>query len=107
MQRVIKLQRGVVDDLNELKYILQQEYNGFGIYQEMCPSGLYKHQSWLMTDGSTALVCCSFNNFCKEELLDMIDNYKENRKFGIKGFFRGIAKPLSIYIAHDNGNQLI
>ena len=62
---------------NAKKYVLTQEYEGFGIYEEVCPSGFHVHQSWLIANDKNALVCESYNNFCKEELLDMIDNYKE------------------------------
>ena len=58
---------------------------GFGIYQEKCPTGFFVSQSWLISDNENAqLVIESYNNVCKEELLDMIDNYKESGQFGVK-----------------------
>lgn len=107
MKRVIKIEKKYNDDLNDLKYVLQQEYNGFGIYQEMCPSGYYKHQSYMITNGEIALLCFSFMNLCKEELLDMVDSYNDSKKFGIKGFYKGTQEDLNIYVAHQNGKVAI
>lgn len=112
MKRLIKFEVGEVDSLNAKKYILQQEYEGFGVYQEKCPSGFYVHQSWLVADGknSVMLVVDSFNDCCKEELLDMIDNYKQNKKFGIKGrwigFHREDNKDAVLYRMHRSGKAI-
>lgn len=103
MKRVIKIEKKYNDDLNDLKYVLQQEYEGFGIYQEMCPSGYYKHQSYMITNGKIALLCFPFTNLCKEELLDMIDSYNDSKKFRIKGFEKGKQEDLNIYVVHQNG----
>lgn len=107
MKRLIKFDLGTLDNLNAKKYILQKEYDGFGIYQEMCPSGFYHHQSWLIANEKVALVCYSFNNFCKEELMDMIDTYNQTNKFNTKGFFKGWFNELSVYMAHPNGNRTV
>lgn len=82
MNRIIKVaNRYGTDD----KYVLRQEYNGFGIYQEKTPSGFFTHQSWLISDNEKAeLVIQSYNHLCKEELLDIIDHYKATGKFGVK-----------------------
>ena len=108
MKRVIKIEKKYNDNLNDLKYIFQQEYEGFGIYQEMCPSGYYKHQSYMITNGEVALLSFPFTNLCKEELLDIIDTYIEDKrcpsKFGIKGFHKGTQENLDIYVIHQNGN---
>ena len=67
------------------KFIFKEEYNGFGIYKEKTPSGYYVHQSWLISDNKKAeLVINSYNNLCKEEVLDIIDNYNETNKFGVR-----------------------
>ena len=67
------------------KYVLRDEYEGFGIYQEKCPTGYFVSQSWLISNNDNAeLVVESYNNMCKEELLDIIDNYNETHKFGVK-----------------------
>jgi len=67
------------------KYVLRDEYEGFGIYQEKCPSGFFVHQSWLISNNDNAeLVIESYNCLCKEELLDMIDNYNSVHRFGVK-----------------------
>ncbi len=107
MERVIKFERGVVDDLNEKKYVLQQEYGGFGIYQEKCPSGFYEHQSWLLTNEKFILLCESFNNVCKEELLDMIDKYNQTQKFGIKGGLLSATKEKFIFAMHPRCKNII
>lgn len=66
------------------KYVLREEYEGFGIYQHKTPTGYFVHQDWLISNGNIELVVESYNNICKEELLDMIDNYNEKGKFNIK-----------------------
>lgn len=37
MKRLIKFECGTIDDLNIKKYVLTQEYESFGIYEEVCP----------------------------------------------------------------------
>ena len=107
MNRVIKFDVGIVDSLNPRKYILKEEYEGFGIYQEMCPSGFYHHQSWLVANDKVNLICESYNNYCKEELLDMIDNYNKNTRFGVKGSCIAIINKVVIYRAHHNHKDFI
>jgi len=82
MKRIIKIKNtyGTED-----KYILREEYEGFGIYGEMTLSGLFVHQSWLISNNEKAeLVIESYNNLCKEEVLDIIDHYNDAGKFGVK-----------------------
>lgn len=82
MNRIIKI-KNVYGTEN--KYILTSEYEGFGIYQHKTPTGFLVHQDWLISNNENVeLVIESYNNICKEELLDMIDNYNENGKFGVK-----------------------
>ena len=82
MKRVIKINNVYG---TEEKYIFKEEYNGFGIYQHKTPSGFFTHQHWLISNNEKAeLVVESYNDICKEELLDMIDNYNNTGKFGIK-----------------------
>lgn len=82
MERVIKV-ANMYGTYN--KYILREEYNGFGIYQEKTPNGFFVHQDWLISNGKNAeLVIQSYNNLCKEEVLDIIDHYKKTGKFGVK-----------------------
>ena len=85
------------------KYILQEQYEGFGIYRHMTPSGYYVHQDWLITNGTITIVAPSYNDFCKEELLDFIDNFNELGTFGIKAIARGNNQ----YIAHNVGGKPI
>lgn len=82
MKRIIKIKNtyGTYD-----KYVLVDEYNNFGIYEEKTPSGYFVNQSWLISNNENAeLVVEPYNDLCKEELLDIIDNYNKNKKFGIK-----------------------
>lgn len=100
MNRIIKIKNnyGTFD-----KYVLKDEYKGFGIYQEKTPNGFCVHQSWLISDNDRVeLVINSFNNICKEEILDMIDNYKETSKFNVKAveFYGSICM-------HPNGKFIV
>lgn len=80
------------------KYILKEEYNGFGVYQEKAPSGFFIHQSWLISNNDKAeLVIQSYNDLCKEELLDIIDNYNDTNKFGVKA----VMNRGSLYMHHN------
>ena len=82
MKRVIYIKN--VYGTND-KYVLTKEYEGFGIYQEKTPNGFFVHQSWLISNNEDAeLVIESFNNLCKEEVLDIIDSYNETNRFGVK-----------------------
>ena len=85
--------------LDKEKYVLKEEYNNFGLYQGITPTGWKVHQEWAVTDGNVTLVVYSFNNICYEEMLDMIDNYVETGKFGIKGFKRNVL------VAHPSGDK--
>ena len=88
---------------SEDKYLLQEEYDGFGIYQEKCPSGFLVHQSYLLTDGKLKVVCESYNRVCIEELLDAIDEFNETGKLGLKT----IQKDENMYIVHPSGTVAI
>lgn len=67
------------------KYVLREEYEGFGIYQHKTPRGYFMHQSWLISNNENAeLVVGTYNHMCEEELLDIVDNYNEKGKFGVK-----------------------
>ena len=81
MKRILKIKT----KLNIVKYVLKEEYEGFGLYQEQTPSGYFVSQSWLISDNEkNELVVESYNNQCKEEVLDMIDEFRKNGKFGVK-----------------------
>lgn len=107
MKRLIKFERGTIDDLNVKKYVLAQEYEGFGVYEEVCPSGWHVHQSWLIANDKVALICESYNQFCKEELLDMIDNYNSKNNFGTRGFRKGFYSDLNVFIAHHGYKTIV
>ena len=81
------------------KYVLKEEYEGFGIYQHLCPSGFFTHQQYLISNGETTVLFPSFNRICKEELLDAIDNFNESGKFGIKCY-----KTINGYLMHPSGD---
>ena len=97
MKRVIYIQ----DTLNNNKYILQKEYEGFGIYLRMTPSGYYSHQDWLITNGNITIVCESYNSLCKEELYDAIDSYNESKRFGWKALKQAYG-----YCVHPSGTMI-
>ena len=100
MKRVIKIKNIYGTDN---KYVLIEEYEGFGIYQEKGPSGLFNCQSWLISNNNgVELVIPSYNDLCKEELLDMIDNYNKTNKFGVKA----VMNCGSLYM-HKNGELVI
>ena len=82
MKRIIKIDN--IYGTND-KYVLVSEYSGFGIYKKQTPNGYFVHQSWLISNNENAeLVIESFNNLCKEEVLDIIDTYNKTNKFGVK-----------------------
>ncbi len=92
----------VSDALNSKKYILKINYCGFGVYQEICPSGYYHSQSWLVFDGKIGFICDPYNHRCKEELLDCIDTYLSTGKFGLHGFLAKQTSTAIIYGVHPN-----
>ena len=82
---------------------------GFGIYDEVCPNGLRVHQSYLISNGKTNLVCQSYNNLCREELLDLVDTYNACGHFKTKAFIKfldsnGTKQP--VYIMHSAGREV-
>ena len=99
MKRVIY----VPDDLNNNKYVLRKVYEGFGIYQRMCPTGWFVHQDWLVYNGEIGFICEPYNDYCEEELLDLIDFYNENGKFGKTGFVTSVK---GIYGIHPNNKSV-
>lgn len=98
MKRVIFIK----DELNNNKYVLIDEYNGHCIYQHKTPSGYFTHQDYAITKDDTTIRIESYNNICKEELYDAIDNYIESGKYGFKVFKRN-----GISIVHSAGNITI
>ena len=46
MNRIIKIPNVYG---TENKYVLRDEYNGFGFYQEKCPTGYFINQSYLIS----------------------------------------------------------
>ena len=98
-KRIIKVNNGCGD---KDKYVLTEEYNGFGIYQEKTPNGFFVHQSWLISnDKGAELVINSYNRLCKEEVLDIIDNYNKTYRFGVKA-----VKYCGAVCMHPNGKLI-
>lgn len=83
MKRIIYLP----DNLNNRKYALRGTYHGHGIYKELCPTGYFVSQSWAIVreEDSMTIRIQSFNNMCKDELLDCIDNYEALGEYGLVG----------------------
>ena len=87
------------DGLGDKKYVLKDEYKGCGIYQHKTPTGYLVHQDWLISfDDDKAIICQSYNNMCKDELLDAIDEYVECGKIGFMTLKKG-----NNYIIHNSG----
>lgn len=96
---------------NKNKFILKNEYENFGIYNEMTPSGYFVHQSYLITDDKITVVVYSFNNMCYDEILVMIDSIIESRKQHTKANYKAVWKydkeiGKYIYILHPNGDDI-
>ena len=98
MQRVVY----VPDSLNNNKYVLKDEYEGFGIYQRKTPNGWLVSQDWLVYNGKIGFICQSYNNYCKEELLDLIDVYNIKGRFGKNGFYTSVE---GIFGIHPNNKR--
>lgn len=92
----------IKDSLNNNKYVLREEYEGFGIYERKTPTGYFVNQDWLVYNGKIGFQCESYNNFCKAELKDYIDYYNENGKFGLHGFRTSVQ---GIYGVHPNNKS--
>lgn len=85
-----------------VKYRLIEVYRGIALYEEVTPSGYVKSQSWLLVNQHLHIFVQSYNNMCKEELLDSIDMYREQGTFEFKGFMR-----LSGFTVHPNGEDTL
>lgn len=81
------------------RYVIRKQYEGFGVYNRMTPTGYFVHQDWLITDGTVMLVVPSYARMCKDDLLDMIDHFNASGQFGVKALKQG-----GKYIAHLAGN---
>ena len=86
----------------DVKYRLIETYRDIGVYEEISPSGCCISQSWLLVDQHLYIFIDSYNHMCKEELLDAIDERKDNRWFGFKGFMR-----LQGFVVHPNGKDTL
>ena len=86
----------------DTKYRLVEDYRDVGLYEEVTPSGYVLSQSWLIVYQHLYIIVDSYNNMCKEELLDAIDNRKDSDEFGFKGFMR-----LQGFVVHPNGKDTL
>ena len=84
------------------KYRLIEVYRDIALYEEITPSGYSVSQSWILINQHLYIFVGSFNNMCKEELLDAIDNYKDCGEFGFTGFMR-----LHGFEVHPNGKDTL
>ena len=80
------------------KFVKIDEYEGFGIYQRMTPNGFFVSQEWAITNDDVTLIVESYNRVCVEELFDMIDSYKERKRFGVTAIPHN-----GRYIMHPSG----
>lgn len=105
MKRVIYLP----DELNENKYVLKKEYGGHGLYQRYTPSGYPVHQEWAVVRESDRFqfVIESYNNICDDEVLDAIDNYLDNGKYGFKVLQTAKGKEFNYLTVHRCGKKVI
>ncbi len=92
-----------VERFEDRKYVLRKEYNGVAIYKEKTPSGYFVSQSYLLViaEGEhrgTKIQIMSFNNMCREEILDGIDMFNEDEMF-----YWTANKCDDGYVVHPNG----
>ena len=106
-KRTLLVTKETLNDLNNFKGRLKESYDGFGVYQEVCPSGCFVHQSYAICNDNVVIISECYNNNDFEDMLDIIDNYNESGKFGIKVFRRGTSNGKSVYIIHNGGNKMI
>lgn len=103
MKRVLSFEKGEVDLLNSKKYVFNCGDEKAALYQEKCNAGYFISQSWLLVLNNNYLVCDSYNDKCKEEMLDLIDEFNENGYITVKGFKHENA----ITYIHPNGHNFI
>ena len=101
--RTIKID-GSFDNID--KYIFKKVYDGFGVYEQIAPSGFFIHQEYLFTNGDITVVSPSYTNNSIYDVYDMIDSYNETGKLGqkaIKSFNKTYGKY--VLILHPSGNM--
>ena len=64
------------------KFVFKKEYEGFGIYQEITPSGYPVSQEYLFTNGKITVISHSYTYNSISDIYDMIDSYNETGKIG-------------------------
>lgn len=103
MKRLIYLP----DTLQKRKYVLKNEYEGHGIYEEVCPAGWKVHQSWAIMNEKKgfSIMIQSYNRLCYEELLDAIDNYNETGKYGLKLITTAEGLDNNYRVMHPSGKE--
>ena len=104
MKRIIYLP----DQLNNNKFKLKEEYRGHGVYQKVTPSGYPVQQEWaVLRDDGFMFNIESYNNICYEEVLDAIDNYLDNSKYGFKVLQTAKGKEFNYLTVHRCGEKVI
>lgn len=102
MKRVLVFEQGQVSVLGQTKYVLVEGDESNALYQEKIEDRYRVHQSWLLVLDGEYLVCESFNHKCKEEMLDLMDDFREKGFVKVKGF-RNAAQ---ISYMHPNGKMI-
>ena len=66
------------------KFNLREIYGGFGIYQEITPSGYPVSQHYAFTNGDITVESESYMHNNIEDIMFIIDTYIESGKLGVK-----------------------
>lgn len=102
MERQIKF----FDGLNHKKYLLNKEYEGFGIYDNICPTGYRTSQSYLLKSPTgTCILSESYMHNNEADLLDLIDEYKKTGKYNIPVIPK-IYEGNTYYVWHQSGKVM-
>lgn len=91
-----------VEDNYDSKFRFVKEYEGFGVYERITPSGYVEAQSYLITNGKDKpLISHSFCHNNEEDMLDIIDKFNSTGHYGVKIMDKG-----DYLIIHDVGGKL-
>ena len=78
------------------QYKLMEEYDGFGLYKSV------RRNAWTISNEDITVV---FNNIDDlEELYTLIENYNQNKKFGIKVIPKEV-NGFAFNISHEKGSK--
>ena len=112
MLRIVKIIDGAIN--SEVKFKLQEEYKGWGIYEHLCPNGLTVHQSWLLVPNnmkenkfSKFIRIDSYNDISHDEILDAIDNWERTEYLGFKIIVNKTNINWDYLTVHPSGTERI